>query len=310
MKKRIIIMTGIVATAISCTTEFLAVPESSEIRFENAFVNKLTKADVTNSTLKSFHVFATTPKNELIFNDMEVTRNGYSWEYSGTRFWDIEGRYAFAAYAPSEAAESMSDIHHDWESNQLTFNYNSDAEHQHDIILAEASVYSDQTSVALDFRHLMSIVYVVIRSGEGSGLTFNINSLKLSGVNTTAHFNGKTFESLGTPGTYPMLPEEGATCTQAQEITSQAIYVLPQQIADDATSLEMNLNVTDTMGNILTYNDSMQISLPAAEWEASKTYVITADLIANDVNPEIKLYKIEFGVDGVNGWTDGGSANL
>lgn len=309
MKKRIIIMTGIVATAISCTTEFLAVPESSEIRFENAFVNKLTKADVTNSTLKSFHVFATTPKNELIFNDMEVTRNGYSWEYSGTRFWDIEGRYAFAAYAPSEAAESMSDIHHDWESNQLTFNYNSDAEHQHDIILAEASVYSDQTSVAFDFRHLMSIVYVVLKSSDDCGLIFNINSMRMTGVNTTAHFNGTSFESYANPGEYSLLPEEGVTFTVPEEIASRSIYVLPQQISDGATSLELDLNVTDTMGNILTYNDCMKISLPAAEWEASKTYVITADLIANDVNPEIKLHKIEFGVS-VEDWTDEEPVNI
>lgn len=309
MKKRIIIMTGIVATAISCTTEFLAVPESSEIRFENAFVNKLTKADVTNSTLKSFNVFATTTENEQIFNGTEVTRNGYSWEYSDTRFWDLESRYSFAAYAPTEAADAMTDVRHDGGSNQLTFDFNSDAEHQYDIILAKASAYGEQTSIAFDFSHLLSIIYVVIRSGEDSELTFNINSLKMNGVNTTAHFNGEFFESHGTPGTYSMLPEEGMTCTTMQEITSNAIYVLPQQISDGATNLELDLNVTDSMGNILTYNDAMVISLPAAEWESSKTYVITADLIANDVNPEIQLHKIEFGVS-VDDWTDANTINL
>ena len=51
MKREIMIMAGFAAMAISCTkTEFLEVSDSMEIRFENAFVDKLTKADITNST--------------------------------------------------------------------------------------------------------------------------------------------------------------------------------------------------------------------------------------------------------------------
>lgn len=310
MKRTVIIMAGIASAAISCTkTEFLERPEASVIRFENAFVDKLTKADVTSTSLTSFVAFAKTAENTTVLNAAEVTRSGSTWEYEGEQLWNPQSTYSFAAYGPSEACEAISGINHDWKSNTLTFDYNSDSGNQHDLVLAEKRTDGYQTALDLDFRHLTSIVYFVFRSEEGSSITFNINSLTVSGINTTARFNGTSFENHSTPGTYPMFAEEGSACTMDADATSNEIYVIPQSLEEGEVVMHLDVNATDTFGNVLTYNDDLQIALPAIDWKASQTYVITTDLNVNDINPEIKVYKIEFGAE-VNDWADGGTAEI
>ena len=122
MKRTVIIMAGIASAAISCTkTEFLERPEASVIRFENAFVDKLTKADVTSTSLTSFVAFAKTAENETVLNAAEVTRSGNTWDYEGEQLWNPQSSYSFAAYGPSEAYDAISGISHDWKSNRLTF---------------------------------------------------------------------------------------------------------------------------------------------------------------------------------------------
>lgn len=310
MKRVIIIMAGIASVAISCTkTEFLEQSETSVIKFENAFVDKLTKADVTSASLTSFVAFAKTSENTTVLDGAKVTRSGKGWEYEGELLWNPQSSYSFAAYGPYEACEAITDINHDWKTNRLTFDYNSDSGNQHDLVLAVKRTEGYQAALDLDFRHLTSIVYFVFRSEEGTSITFNINSLTVSGINTTAHFNGTNFENHSNPGSYPMFTEEGADCTMEANAVSNEIYVIPQSLEEGEAVMHLNINATDTFGNILTYNDDLQIPLPAIDWKSSQTYVITTDLNVNDINPEIKVYKIEFGAE-VNDWDDGGTAEI
>lgn len=285
--------------AVSCSkTTFLEAPEAAEIRFENAFVSRLTKAEITSSSLTSFNAFCKTADNETLLSGDEVSRETGTWEYSDPCYWDYGQSYAFAAYAPSEAADAVSNVVHDWDG--LTFDYNSDEEHQYDLVLAN-KVCSQTKAVELDFKHLMSIVYFVFRSEENNDITFNLNSLNVSGIYTEAHFNGETFTGHKTPGTYSILPESGATCTCREELATKEIYVIPQSHEDGRVRMELNLNATDNFGNVLTYNDSLKITLPEIEWEANSTYIITTDLNVHMVNPNIKVSKIEFSVE-VEDW--------
>ena len=93
------------------------------------------------------------------------------------------------------------------------------------------------------------------------------------------------------------------------DAASNEIYVIPQSLEEGAVVMHLDVNATDTFGNVLTYNDDLQIALPAIDWKPSETYVITTDLNVNDINPEIKVYKIEFGAE-VNDWADGGTAEI
>jgi hypothetical protein len=152
----------------------------------------------------------------------------------------------------------------------------------------------------MDFRHMLSILSFVFTSEEPRELTFNINSVKVNGVYTQAHFNGTEFEDLSAPESYGVL--EGAyTCTEGDQLTAEKIYVIPQAQQDGAVTVELDLTATDSLGNVLTYNDAMTVELPEFDWRAGKTYEINIALEANDVNPEIKVSKIEFSVS-VEGW--------
>lgn len=299
-----IFMAGVAVTAVSCSkTTFLEAPEAVAIRFDNAFVSRMTKAELTSTSISSFNVFCQTSEKDQPFNDTEVTRNSGTWEYSDTRYWDYGQSYAFSAYAPSEASDAISNISHDWKENRITFDYNSDDTHQYDLVVANTVCSSQKKAVELEFEHEMSILCFEFISQEYKGITFNLKSLKVSGICTSAWFNGESFENPADPGTYSALPEGGVVCSAESAVASREIYVIPQSLDEGSVTMELSLDATDEFGNILTYNDALLINLPAADWEPGSTYVVTTDLDVNMVNPEIKVSKIEFSVD-VEDWKD------
>lgn len=287
---------------MSCgKAEVLEFPDSAVV-FENVFVSNLTRADITINSLESFTVFGRSSGNEVLFDDTKVSRVEGEWLYSGTHSWDRSSAHSFAAYAPCEASEAIYNLDYQFGEGALTFDYDSDAGHQHDLLVADAFYNGTSSSVSMDFRHMLSILSFVFTSEEPRELTFNINSVKVNGVYTQAHFNGTEFEDLSAPESYGVL--EGAyTCTEGDQLTAEKIYVIPQAQQDGAVTVELDLTATDSLGNVLTYNDAMTVELPEFDWRAGKTYEINIALEANDVNPEIKVSKIEFSVS-VEGWKE------
>lgn len=287
---------------MSCgKAEVLELPDSAVV-FENVFVSNLTRADLTINSLESFTVFGRTSGNEVLFDGNKVSRVEGEWLYSGTHSWDRSSSHSFAAYAPCEASEAIYNLDYQYGEGALTFDYDSDADHQHDLLVADASYNGTSSSVSMDFRHMLSILSFVFTSEEPRELTFNINSVKVNGVYTQAHFNGTEFEDLSSPESYGVL--EGAyTCTEGEQLTSEKIYVIPQAQPDGAVTVELDLTATDSLGNVLTYNDSMTVELPEFDWRAGKTYEINVALEANDVNPDITVSRIEFSVS-VEGWKE------
>ena len=287
---------------MSCgKAEVLELPDSAVV-FENVFVSNLTRADLTINSLESFTVFGRTSGNEVLFDGNKVSRVEGEWLYSGTHSWDRSSSHSFAAYAPCEASEAIYNLDYQYGEGALTFDYDSDADHQHDLLVADASYNGTSSSVSMDFRHMLSILSFVFTSEEPRELTFNINSVKVNGVYTQAHFNGTSFEDLSSPESYGVL--EGAyTCTEGEQLTSEKSYVIPQAQPDGAVTVELDLTATDSLGNVLTYNDSMTVELPEFDWRAGKTYEINVALEANDVNPDITVSRIEFSVS-VEGWKE------
>lgn len=300
--KRLIFMAGVAVAVMSCgKAEVLELPDSAVV-FENVFVSNLTRADLTINSLESFTVFGRTSGNEVLFDGNKVSRVEGEWLYSGTHSWDRSSSHSFAAYAPCEASEAIYNLDYQYGEGALTFDYDSDADHQHDLLVADASYNGTSSSVSMDFRHMLSILSFVFTSEEPRELTFNINSVKVNGVYTQAHFNGTEFEDLSSPESYGVL--EGAyTCTEGEQLTSEKIYVIPQAQPDGAVTVELDLTATDSLGNVLTYNDSMTVELPEFDWRAGKTYEINVALEANDVNPDITVSRIEFSVS-VEGWKE------
>lgn len=306
--KRLIFMSGVAAAVMSCgKAEVLEFPDSAVV-FENVFVSNLTRADLSINSLESFTVFGRTSDNEVLFEDTKVSRAGGEWLYPGTHSWDRSASHSFAAYAPCEASDAIYNLDYQYGEGALTFDYDSDADHQHDLLVADAFYSGTSSSVSMDFRHMLSILSFVFTSEEPRELTFNINSVKVNGVYTKAHFNGTCFEDLSAPEAYPVLPQGAYTCTEGQSLTAEEIYVIPQAQASGAVSVELDLTATDSLGNVLTYNDAMTVELPEFDWRAGKTYEINIALEANDVNPEIKVSKIEFSVS-VEGWKEITSSN-
>ena len=300
--KRLIFMAGVAVAVMSCgKAEVLELPDTAVV-FENVFVSNLTRADLTINSLESFTVFGRTSGNEVLFDGNKVSRVEGEWLYSGTHSWDRSSSHSFAAYAPCEASEAIYNLDYQYGEGALTFDYDSDADHQHDLLVADASYNGTSSSVSMDFRHMLSILSFVFTSEEPRELTFNINSVKVNGVYTQAHFNGTSFEDLSSPESYGVL--EGAyTCTEGEQLTSEKIYVIPQAQPDGAVTVELDLTATDSLGNVLTYNDSMTVELPEFDWRAGKTYEINVALEANDVNPDITVSRIEFSVS-VEGWKE------
>ena len=113
MKKSYLMIAAAAALFAACSSNdtFKEVNEDVAISFEGKYINKVTRAELTNDWFTTannkFGVYGFKGSYQL-FDDEEVTRESSTWTHPTVRFWDKASTdYSFYAYAPYGATQTF-----------------------------------------------------------------------------------------------------------------------------------------------------------------------------------------------------------
>lgn len=327
MKKSLMMLGAAAMVLASCTqNEVMEVAENRAIKFDNAFVGNVTKADIANDkSFTKFYVFGDaklTSGGEYhdVFTNDEVTGTWTSGTPSTATwtakeaYWEASSTYKFAAYSngnnkhdkvtysPTDGSEVLTFTDYTAGDNDLVAAINN-------TITTTADVTS-QDAVGLTFEHLLSKVQFTMQTTAGVEYTVKVNSIKFSAIQTTnATYNGTvTWTTAGKPtAEYSYDVEEMTDITGGAKTSVK--YVIPQSCASITATIALTISgpgiPADKQENTVTA--SMEFSKgngagTANTWEPGFSYNYIAVIEPAKIIDGLKV--IEFEVDAVDGWTE------
>lgn len=296
--KKGLMMLGVAAIALASYTneEVLNVSDSRAIGFD-AFVGKATKADITDANIREFYVFGGYDNSLTnVFDDVKVSStDGTKWTYDNTQYWTADKTYTFQGYAPTTNTAAAGE-------KGVTFT-NFVANGETDLLASNVVTKTTDANISttdaiqLTFRHVLSKIKFKFTTNLD-----NVN-ITISALKVNALPNKGTYTNNGTAGTWAV-SESGdynltstGTLTNSAELTSGEAIVLPQT----PNNISVTFTVTATGGLSLTKDHT--VTLPnTTTLEEGNVYVYTANITAQNIDPENPLKPIEFGDPTVEEW--------
>lgn len=328
MKKSLLMLGAAAMMLASCTqNEVMEVAENRTIKFDNAFVGNVTKADIANDkSFTKFYVFGDaklTSGGEYhdVFTNDEVTGTWTSETPSTATwtakeaYWEASSTYKFAAYSngnnkhdnvtysPADGSEVLTFTEYTAGDNDLVAAINN-------TITTEADVTS-QDAVGLTFEHLLSKVQFTMQTTAGVEYTVKVNSIKFAAIQTTnATYNGTTVT--WTTASKPTA-EYSYNVTEMADITDGAKtsvkYVIPQSCASITATIALTISgpgiPADKQDNTVTASMEFSKGNGAGTdntWEPGFSYNYIAVIEPAKIIDGLKV--IEFEVESVDGWTE------
>lgn len=311
----------------SCTqNEVMEVAENRAIKFDNAFVGNVTKADIANDkSFTKFYVFGDAKltsgvEYHNVFTNDEVTGTWTSGTPSTATwtakeaYWEASSTYKFAAYSngnnkhdkvtysPTDGNEVLTFTDYTAGDNDLVAAINN-------TITTTADVTS-QDAVGLTFEHLLSKVQFTMQTTAGVEYTVKVNSIKFSAIQTTnATYNGTvTWTTAGKPtAEYSYDVEEMTDITGGAKTSVK--YVIPQSCASITATIALTISgpgiPVDKQDNTVTASMAFNHGTGAGTdntWEPGFSYNYIAVIEPAEIIDG--LNKIEFTVESVEGWTE------
>ena len=306
--KRIYLFAAVTAIALAaCTkTETTGVSEGNLIKFDNAFVGNVTKADIDNNSLTKFWVFGQydndgsgTPVS--VFDNTEV--NGGFVDGSSTwtpvdEAWWLEGKsYQFAAYSDGNNTLS-SDIASIGENGELVLtNYPAG---DNDLVAATTTATGPTTgteqSVSLSFNHLLSKVKFTFTTDAASTYKMSVSDLKFESAYTTGNV---TFANNAVSGTWTGVTKgtyEYADIDDFAEENGASVekYVIPQ--GNESLTVTFKVVMTDASNETIAEKtvDSISLAYTASgkgtdnTWTPGYAYNYTANINLEDLDSNAK----------------------
>lgn len=322
--KKMFLMLGVAAAAMtSCTSdEVLEMNPTNTIKFES-FVNRGTRsvtpvtspdntADGTYVGLKSFYVFGYYGTNNVVFDEVLVTKventtsnpSSIEWNYGTPKPWASGGIYQFAAYA---TANESTNLNADFSSGVLSFS-NFAVTDASDLVIAYVNDHRAGSDVNLSFKHKLAKVKFTFtnNSNPDDNLTMQVSDVTFSLVQTgdynssvknewTVKSGVAETELVFTENPNSTLVAQGSSCTTFEH------FVLPQQLGSITASFTASyydeyggLVKTITYNNIVLGGEAVD-GLNGEYWKPGYAYNYTASL---PVSPS----HIKFNVISVEGW--------
>ena len=315
MKKSLWILGAAVIALTGCTNnEVVDIPQSRAINFSNAFVNKTTRADVTNADFKQFWVYGDYQNGSLwvdVFNNVKVSGasvgSGAVWTPDETAYWQVDKTYNFGAYADG-TSQLTTGISYNPTSKTLTFSdYSAGA---NDLIAATSSDVSwdgsvDPAKVQLSFKHMLSKVKFTFKTDAAETYTMKVSELKISQAIQTA--TGTMVDKIvGTwsgenTGEYSFADIDDYATAEGQA-ESEVKYVIPQEGTNE---IRVSFTVTVTDGGDYSKTGSFSGTMAIADankWEPGLAYNYTVTINPDKVDDTLK--PILFDVTTVEEWDE------
>ena len=243
--------------------------EVSEAPFGNTTeARQLTRAAITDLT--SFSAFTMTANKDKL----SVEKKNGSWVVDGS--WPAVGDntpVTFYAY-------SNGDYYDNSGTPYISFSMDENASAQHDLLVAKNTVSYNyhQGKVPLTFDHACAAVAFNVQITKTLktklGTTLTVNSIVLRNVSNSGkyYFGTSTWGDVSGSAYYTLTSGNITVDTEAQALSSNYLFVIPQTRADNGTTgtyLEINY----------TLSGSKQATIPlAVDWEAGSKYTIDIKL--------------------------------
>lgn len=268
MKKYILTTLALAAVTLGCTkSSFVDVPEAqtTPITFETytgktptTKATEKTTLSLAKTTASAFHVKAFYNSSLYMNKDVkstctfkneaktEIDKQG--WDYDGTVYWPAAGDVTFYAYGISQNLTPNSAAN---DETSYTYTVPATVSTQDDLIVAVPVTQagtSNNTTVSLDFRHLLSRVgFKLTTTKESESLNVTINSITLNGT----FYNAGTVDitTQTTPAIAATTTGDNATRTSYSLFESGYKYVIPSPGPTNAKTIFGNTdskNVTST----------------------------------------------------------------
>ena len=324
--KKIYLFAVVTAIALAaCTkTQTTAVSEGNLIRFSKSFVDNVTKADVTNKSIKSFWVFGNYYKTTgsawvPLFNNVQVngtaTGSGNVWTPAQNAYWVVNENHAFGAYADGTNALSKG-VAFDPATKKLTFtDYSSGA---NDLIAATTGNAlkwdgSDEApAVALTFKHLLSKVKFTFKTSAADTYIMKVTALKCTNAVQTASVDF-TDNSVGTwtgdvtvGDAYTF--DDIADFAEGGSAESVVRYVIPQ-VNTNSINVSFTVTLSDDSGELSKGNFTGTLAIPNANTlVAGNSYNFEVTIEPEQVDDTMK--PIQFEVTTVEGWVEDEKNNV
>lgn len=292
---------------VACVQEAVVdTPQGDAIAFENAFVDNATRAtSLTAGNLEAFKVYGIVNNTSgVVFDGTVVSKRDGNWKYDGVKYWIPGQDYYFAALAP---------VTNNWSLDKtvatvagpgvLTFNNNG----EEDLIYAKAAQQGKQSgndAVAFTFKHLLSKVMFSFTEGfEENYINVNVKDIKLNAPATASlDLTAPALAWNNYAASAPYVYGDLLSLTAEAKSTSD-LFIIPGY---DAYTINFDVEVWQTGVDTKKQTFSKTASIQGLTFEIGKAYNLTAL-----INPEtLALETIEFKVDQVEDWSNGGSTQF
>lgn len=331
MKK--VLLMGLAAAAMlaSCSNdETVEMAQQKAIGFSNAFVSNGTRSvndpSFTNdkANLEDFAVFGFT-QNGQIFTNTKVYKGGDAstgWSYDQLQYWVPGNTYTFGAIAPYSEGANVSGAKIDGTKVGMTvaFTNNGTTDLLHAAPAQVTDVTADyETPVPLTFAHQLSKVKFSFENGVGAGYNVKVTNVKITDAKQTGTLTiANNAENVWSAqaGSVELAFGDAKTDAADSEIIADGdqmeSYNEMLMIPTDANAeYTVTFDAYLYQGDVLLNEDSKAYqhttTIKGVELKLGYCYDFKATLThENIVDPENPLKPIEFKVESIGNWNEGG----
>lgn len=303
--------------------------EAKPITFENAFVDKSTRAttpsdpSATVKTLGSFYAYGYQGSN-LLFNGQEVssTDNGSTWSYSPLKYWVTNANYYFLGLANQGSKATVTPSLTDSKAVQLVVAGFVDTGTADLLASLQSNVTGAQnnSAVALTFQHLLAKVKFTFTNSFKStdDVTLKVKNVKITNCDSTATVTivGGASANTVTWSSFTAVNSEtgglnfGATDSIApnsgSDVAQKQLLIIPNK-KDYTVTFNVDVIANATTGakgdKFTTVTYSHEITIKDLEFKSGYSYNLTASLDKDNVNPDASIAPITFTVSSITDWT-------
>lgn len=313
MKKQLILGASALLVLASCSNEEkLSTPPTGAIEFGNLFVNNSTRAtDLTDTNLEDFRVYGFMGAPAGVLFDGEIVSNTAGvWTYNNLQYWTANQNYWFSAVAPATGAnwtfvQTVTEAAEYNGGGTITFD-NAAANGSQDLLYAWSGKVVCETpstmkKVGLTFDHLLSRVMFTFQNDlKHPNARIVVKNVKINDAYAEGSID-LTKANAAWSVTKPTLALAFSDAQGRIDIntgkSTGTNYLIP---ANYAYNLTFTVELWQSEQLAATYEHT--VTMPAVDMKRGFSYNFVAKLNADNINPDEKLYPIEFDVTAVNGW--------
>lgn len=314
MKKIFVCLLAVAALTSCQKNEIISTVGGPAIAFENAFVDKATKADpsTTTASIADFEVWGYMgDETGVVFNEELVKKGGSDWTYANTQYWVPGKTYTFQAVNPT-ADNNVVVNAEQGAGNFETISF-VNAKGIVDLLYDTKTVSvpaeaSSMAKVGLEFKHLLSKVNFTFTNGfENANSTIVISDIKMTAPAAGQVDVLKNFAWTLEEGKETTL--EFGNVNGGEKLAAGASSTCADERLTIPAGADQKYVVTFTVqlyqGEVLAVESKLQSVVKGAVLEVGKAYNFTAEINASNIlGPDAELLPIEFTVVKVDEWVE------